>query len=918
MTSIVTITEPTALVVTMATVTNTSCFGTYDGTISVLASGGTGIVSYNLQPTNQTNSTGTWNGLNANCYTIIATDANACTATTVSCVTQPPPSVFIDSIKTTDESCFPGMDGTIEIFASGAATPLQYSVGGPPQISNLFTNLSASIYNVLVSDANNCNVSTVTPILFPNQPSLTTAVSNANPCDVDTIIVSSFSGTPPYSYNLMPGAINNTTGQYLVSTSGSYTVTATDVNGCSSVNVVNLITTSPILTSFQANNPSCGQSDGSINPITYILNPGNLSNTTGVFNNLAVGSYTLSAQVAACSTSSGILLLFTLTGKLNPYPLTNTPNSFTGTVPTNGTTPYAYSLNGNNIALPQSGLRCTGVDTFKITDAGACTFDTVFNFVAGNSFPAISLNKNITPSTCALTNDGQIVFAPSAPLTFDWLANTSVLGSNASSLNGLTADTYVVKLTNAAGDCIQDTSLVTAIGTNCGNIIGTAYFDTMINCMLDNNETRMPNATVTLNPGNVQRITNANGEYEFLGLSFGNYTVSVDTNYALSQFPICSNVVYDTLSSTNVSDTIDFAYATTTNVDLYCTSVAIPKASAAPLFSVGKFQNINYSKLNYTANNIPVTLYAVMDSIKHFHSATIVPTSINGDTLVWTISNLLNVNNIGVYFDSLQALMIGDTIPFKCWIVPNIPVAGNNMSNDTSDLNLPIVTSYDPNDKQVSPQGIGTPGFIELTDSTLSYLVRFQNTGNAMAYNISIADTFSNRLDINSFQVLNASHPYTIEMDNNALRFKFDNIMLPDSNADEPNSHGYILYQIKQSASNILGDVINNTAHIYFDFNSAVVTNTTTNTIGLPVGIESVVKNKQFKIYPNPVQDKLIVQALNDNKIKSIVLTDMLGKRIDLKIKYISSDLLVLDTQHLTKGIYLLNLNGSGIKLIKK
>ena len=923
-TSIVSISQPAnQLIISSVQTTGVSCVPGGDGTATITTTGGTmgpgSFYSINNGPAQSTNS---FINLSPSVYSATVTDANGCTATSTFIIstTNAPQ---ITSATATNVSCNGGSDGTININVIGGTPAYQFNLnpGALYNQTGQWTNIVAGTYTATVIDVNGCNASTIVTVTQPPQLIINSAVlSNQNPCDIDTISVSAVGGTGTNAYTINPGATTNANGIFYIN-AGNYTVTVTDANGCTASTLFSNTSQLITLNSSQVIQPTCGQSNGSItanisagaNTVTYILNPGNFTNTTGLFNNLSAAQYTLSAQAASCT---GIVDSFLLMGKLNPYPLTNTQNSFTATIPTNGTTPYNYSINSNTIPSPQSSLRCTGIDTFKITDASGCVFDTVFNFVASNNFPAIILNKNITPSTCALTNDGQIVFAPSAPLTFDWIANTAVLGSNANNLSGLNADTYIVKLTNVNGDCIQDTSIITGSSTNCGNIIGKTYFDTLSNCQLDINEIGMPNATVTLNPGNIQRITNANGEYAFLGLAFGNYTISVDTNTALNQYPICNNIVLDTLSSTNISDTIDFPYNLTAITNIYCFTYATPKVPAAPLFSIQKKQWINYGHNSYS-QTLPVTVYAVMDSIKHYHSATPLPTNIIGDTLVWQLPNTNFNNYILINFDSLQSLMIGDTIPFKCWIKPNFAIIGNNTNNDTSCPQLPIVTSYDPNDKQVSPQGIGTPGFIELTDSTLSYLVRFQNTGNAMAYNVAIADTISNRLDLNSFEVLDASHPYTIERGNNALRFKFDNIMLPDSNADEPNSHGYILYQIKQSASNILGDVINNTAHIYFDFNSAVVTNTTTNTIGLPVGIESVVKNKQFKIYPNPVQDKLIVQALNDNKIKSIVLTDMLGKRIELTIKKISNDLIELDTQHLTKGIYLLNLNGSGIKLIK-
>ena len=62
--------------------------------------------------------------------------------------------------------------------------------------------------------------------------------------------------------------------------------------------------------------------------------------------------------------------------------------------------------------------------------------------------------------------------------------------------------------------------------------------------------------------------------------------------------------------------------------------------------------------------------------------------------------------------------------------------------------------------------------------------------------------------------------------------FIFNNIQLPDSNVNEPASHGFVKFKINQRANNPLGTVIENKAGIYFDFNEAVITNSTHHVLG--------------------------------------------------------------------------------------
>ncbi len=145
-----------------------------------------------------------------------------------------------------------------------------------------------------------------------------------------------------------------------------------------------------------------------------------------------------------------------------------------------------------------------------------------------------------------------------------------------------------------------------------------------------------------------------------------------------------------------------------------------------------------------------------------------------------------------------------------------------------------IVSSYDPNDKQVIPSGIGEDHLIHLEDSLLSYKIRFQNTGNDTALFVSILDTLDiTHLDISSLTMTGSSHDYYVSVvDSNVLRWTFENIMLVDSSTNEAASHGFVQYKIRQNEENQIGDIIKNKAYIYFDYNEPIITNETALTIG--------------------------------------------------------------------------------------
>jgi hypothetical protein len=150
-----------------------------------------------------------------------------------------------------------------------------------------------------------------------------------------------------------------------------------------------------------------------------------------------------------------------------------------------------------------------------------------------------------------------------------------------------------------------------------------------------------------------------------------------------------------------------------------------------------------------------------------------------------------------------------------------------------NDIYCGVVTgSYDPNDKTGFPLGVGTDHLIA-ANGKMDYVIRFQNTGTDTAFTVVIRDTLDLDLDIFSVQSGVASHAYSFQMYGpRVLEWTFNNILLPDSNVNEPASNGFVTFTVNQAPNLADGTEINNTANIYFDFNSPIITNTTSHIIG--------------------------------------------------------------------------------------
>jgi len=311
-------------------------------------------------------------------------------------------------------------------------------------------------------------------------------------------------------------------------------------------------------------------------------------------------------------------------------------------------------------------------------------------------------------------------------------------------------------------------------------------------------------------------------------------------------------------------------------------------------------------------------LILVLDPLLNFLSASPSPDITIGDTLKWNIPNL-SYNSL--HFTPLLVIntdvtaVIGDSIKLELKIMPDNGDA--NVLNNYKDYAFPVVNGYDPNDKKVYPEGLCEAKFIE-KDEDLDYTIRFQNTGNSSAYSIFIIDTFDIDLDLSTFKVLTTSHPYQIDiLDPQVLKFRFDNIMLPDSGSNEPLSHGYIVYNVFPKQSLLDLTPITNKAYIYFDYNPPIITNTTNNTFvedftDCTIGINESIVPQLIKGYPNPTNSIINIESKSDLKNVTITVTDIHGKIIVLKDN-LNGNNFQIDLSELNSGMYLVNVFNNNI-----
>ncbi len=458
---------------------------------------------------------------------------------------------------------------------------------------------------------------------------------------------------------------------------------------------------------------------------------------------------------------------------------------------------------------------------------------------------------------------------------------------------------------------------------NCAvyyNISGKVYEDSILDCVYDAAETPLLNASLNLyqNGSLISQTNSYNaGAYSF-ETDTGTYTYSIDTTN-LPFVVFCPDSGY----YTSVITALD-SFDTDMNFGLRCK----PGFDVGAQSINGRFRPGNTRQLNISAGELASfygahcatgtsgSVQLIINGAAHYTSAVsgaITPTNVSNDTITWDVADFGAVNffsdfNINVATDTTAVL--GSQICFT--LIVN-PIAGdNNPANNILTHCFTVVGSFDPNEKEVYPAGN-----IDTAQKWLTYTIHFQNTGTAEAQHIYVTDTLDSDVDASSFQLLAYSHQPMVQIKENAVRFNFPNINLPDSNTNEPLSHGYVQYKVKLKDNLPVGTNISNTAFIYFDFNAPVVTNTTTNTIALATGVSDV-RDAIFdvRLFPNPAGDFVNITVDQAMAKSKLTITDITGRKIT--VAQIENRVSHIETSAYPNGIYFVTVENERGRVTRK
>lgn len=345
------------------------------------------------------------------------------------------------------------------------------------------------------------------------------------------------------------------------------------------------------------------------------------------------------------------------------------------------------------------------------------------------------------------------------------------------------------------------------------------YRDLNMNGTKNPNEPNLSNLGITLNVDGNSIYTNTNGHQFQTPADPNPIDVSIvdyNPDFALTSSPafqldLCEieNVGFNLISSTGL------------NIQPYIGAIFCTSNHLGQIF---------ISNQNSTPVNITVTL--AHSSELAFLSADNSGSSSTG-LITWNLNNVASYNDFTLHYVLLppDISFLGDEFNYVL-TVNEFDLLGNLLNVYTYNFVRTYFCGYDPNNKVSELVGYRDEHFI-LESDVIPYTINFQNTGNAPATQVTVADTLDTSVyDLSTLEITGSSHEmYAIIEENGSVQFVFENINLPDSSSDEIGSRGYIMYNIEPLDGLLPFTELVNDADIYFDSNPPIQTNSTTHTI---------------------------------------------------------------------------------------
>ena len=523
-----------------------------------------------------------------------------------------------------------------------------------------------------------------------------------------------------------------------------------------------------------------------------------------------------------------------------------------------------------------------------------------------------------------------VVVNSSAPLSIQTYYGDGTSDINALSATGGGAEavsvehtypasgTYTLKMVLLDGSARVDSATYSYSYLLCNTFSVNFYYDANGDCVKDSTDPFIYYPITTEVDSNgiaVDTISTTSGfDYTAYGNPGDVYSFKILSG-PTGMVPFCpsSGTINDTLQDEMFNTNTKYIGYSCTSVTSYDLEINTGLITGRHTASGTIIVNNNYC----TPENPVVTMDFSPQYV--FGSSTPAPSSVVGNTVTWDLSTL-------TAYESPQNIQFTLNVPTpditSTWLTPGDTLHFNfNVAPTTGDVNPvnnycivvnTVTGSWDPNEMAVTPSGYIYSG------TQLQYTIQFENTGNDTAFNISVYDTLSDYVDVQSLRMIAASAvmntiPFKYN-GHNIVKFDFPNINLLDS-AYHNQCNGMLTFNINTLSGLPNGTSIFNHAGIFFDDNAVVMTDTVEDIIGIPTGIAAVNNASKVIIYPNPANDQLTI-SIDNATYSSASITNVFGQQ--LLSQAINSAQTLVNVKALPAGMYYITLRGdSGVQVLK-
>ncbi len=463
----ITILEPPAMTLDVDTISSNVCYGDSTALIELVADGGSPGYTFTIYDT-LSNNDGIFMNLGGDSLIVTLTDLDDCEIIDTFEIFQPD-SLQLDADVLTENICFGINEGSVQLDTLGGNGGFTFDLEGiGTNNTGYFEDLAGGEYYAMTIDSNGCEAFDTFLIASPEELLLNVVQTSPVSCggQMDgTIELSASGGVPNYSYSI-DGVNFQSSGLFENLAGGNYTLTIQDENDCTTAQNLILEEDSPLdLMSVEVVDAACqGNFTGSIEVIAvggagnieYTL--GSETNNTGLFENLTVGMYTVSANdendcssfinidIVALTMVEGSILMQT-----NPL-CAGQSNGQVEVSGNGGNGPYTYSIDGINFQnsgiftdLPANNY------TVYIEDGNGCESSVDVSLSAPAELQLIS--QNTENLSCFGAEDGTIdVTAEGGTGTLSYTLLEIATLNNMGTFNGLEGGNYTLIISDT-NDC---------------------------------------------------------------------------------------------------------------------------------------------------------------------------------------------------------------------------------------------------------------------------------------------------------------------------------------------------------------------------------------------------------------------------------------------------------------------------------